>query len=92
MAEPIGPIIEEIVNTSVFTGPAVNVHVIKSFYGIPVLDDIFNVVTVAFANLQFYFDEKAYWQSLVFLTDFAGMFCVVLLESYRPGTTFPMSK
>ncbi|GKU06415.1 hypothetical protein FLAG1_08105 [Fusarium langsethiae] len=92
MAEPIGPVIEEMVKTSVFNGPGVDVPIIKSFYGVPVLDDIFNVVTVAFANLQFYFDEKAYWQSFVFLTDFAGMYAVVQLESYRPGNTFLISK
>ncbi|RGP73154.1 hypothetical protein FLONG3_6470 [Fusarium longipes] len=64
MAEPIGPTIEEIVSSSVFTSPGVSVPIIRGFYGVPVLDDIFNIVTVAFANLQFYVDEKAYWQSL----------------------------
>ncbi|KAK6711219.1 hypothetical protein SNK05_005645 [Fusarium graminearum] len=92
MAEPIGPVIEEMVKTSVFTTSSATIPIIKGFYGIPVLDGIFNVVTVAFANLQFYFDEKAYWQSLVFLTDFAGMYAVVQLEAYRPGNTFIVSK
>ncbi|KAF4334085.1 hypothetical protein FBEOM_12096 [Fusarium beomiforme] len=92
MAEPIGPVIEEILQTSIFTAPGVSVPIIKTFYGIPVLDDIFAVVTVAFANLQFFTDQEAYWQLLVFLTDFAGMYAVVLLEGYRPGNTFPMIK
>ncbi|KAH6992981.1 hypothetical protein EDB82DRAFT_427542 [Fusarium venenatum] len=81
MAEPIGPTIEEMVKTSVFIGPGFNVPIIKGFYGIPVLDDIFDVVTSAFVHLQFYFDEKAYWQSLVFLTDFAGIPVVFLFVS-----------
>ncbi|KAF4501673.1 hypothetical protein FAGAP_2126 [Fusarium agapanthi] len=80
MAKPIGPMIEETVKTSVFTAQNVTVPVIKSFYGVPVLDDVFAVVTVAFAHLQFFTDEEAYWQLLVFLTDFAGMYAVVMVE------------
>jgi len=57
-----------------------------------VLDDVFAVVTVAFAHLQFFTDEEAYWQLLVFLTDFAGMYAVVMIEGYRPGNTFPVIK
>lgn len=92
MAESIGPIIEERVQRSVFKAPDVNVPLIKNFYGIPGLDDVFNVVTAAFANLQFFFDKKAYWQSLVFLTDFAGMYAVIMVESFRPGNTFLVAK
>ncbi|CCT75930.1 uncharacterized protein FFB20_00733 [Fusarium fujikuroi] len=92
MAKPIGPIIEETVKTSIFTAQDVTVPIIKNFYGVPVLDDIFAVVTVAFAHLQFFADEEAYWQLLVFLTDFAGMYAVVMIEGYRPGNTFPVIK
>ncbi|KAF5598035.1 hypothetical protein FPCIR_3308 [Fusarium pseudocircinatum] len=92
MAKPIGPTIEETVKTSIFTAKNVTVPIIKSFYGVPVLDDVFAVVTVAFAHLQFFTDEEAYWQLLVFLTDFAGMYAVVMMEGYRPGNTFPVIK
>lgn len=92
MAKPIGPIIEETVKTSIFTAQDVTVPMIKNFYGVPVLDDVFAVVTVAFAHLQFFTDEEAYWQLLVFLTDFAGMYTVVMIEGYRPGNTFPVIK
>ncbi|KAG7406308.1 hypothetical protein LZL87_007745 [Fusarium oxysporum] len=92
MAKPIGPIIEESVKTSVFTAQNVNVPIIKNFYGVPVLDDVFAVVTVAFAHLQFFTNEEAYWQLLVFLTDFAGMYAVVMIEGYRPGNAFPVIK
>ncbi|KAF5664971.1 hypothetical protein FHETE_6831 [Fusarium heterosporum] len=92
MAEPIGPVIEEMVKSSTFTAPGVAVPIVTKFYGVPILDGIFAVVTVAFANLQFFVDEKAYWQSLVFLTDFVGMYAVVLIESYRPGNKFIVSK
>ncbi|KAI6765375.1 hypothetical protein HG530_006445 [Fusarium avenaceum] len=92
MAQPIGPIIEKMVQTSSFTAPGVEVPLITKFYGVPVLDDIFAVVTVAFTNLQFFIDEKAYWQSLVFLTDFAGMYAVILIEAFRPGNDFILSK
>ncbi|KAF4972602.1 hypothetical protein FSARC_875 [Fusarium sarcochroum] len=90
MAEPIGPLLQEMVQNSVFTAPGgVEVPVIQGFYRIPLLDNIFAVVTMAFGQLQFFTDQKAYWQSLVFLTDFAGMYAVVLIESYRPGNKFP---
>ena len=94
MAESIGPIIEERVQSSVFKAPEVNVPLIKNFYGVPGLDDIFNVVTVAFTNLQFFFDKKAYWQSLVFLTEFAGLYAVIMVESLDRGIHFwsPNSK
>ncbi|KAF5236744.1 hypothetical protein FANTH_11151 [Fusarium anthophilum] len=92
MAKPIGPTIEETVKTSIFTAQNVTVLVIQSFYGVPVLDDVFAVVTVAFAHLQFFTNEEAYWQLLVFLTDFAGMYTVVMIEGYRPGNTFPVIK
>ncbi|KAI1072004.1 hypothetical protein LB507_005135 [Fusarium sp. FIESC RH6] len=92
MAESIGPVIEQRVQTSVFRAQEGNVALIKNFYGVPGLDDIFNVVTAAFANLQFFFDKKAYWQSLVFLTDFAGMYAVIMVESFRPGNTFLVAK
>ncbi|KAF5553194.1 hypothetical protein FNAPI_6799 [Fusarium napiforme] len=92
MAKPIGPKIEQTLQTSIFTAQNVTVPVIKSFYGVPVLDDVFAVVTVAFAHLQFFTDEEAYWQLLVFLTDFAGMYAVVMIEGYRPGNTFPVIK
>ncbi|KAM0350969.1 hypothetical protein ACHAPU_002747 [Fusarium lateritium] len=92
MAEPVGPVIEEMVKTSTFTAPGVAVPLVTKFYGVPVLDDIFSIVTVAFTNLQFFVDEKAYWQSLVFLTDFAGMYAVILIESYRPENKFIVSK
>ncbi|KAM0287357.1 hypothetical protein ACHAO9_007761 [Fusarium lateritium] len=92
MAQPIGPVIEKMVQTSSFTAPRVEVPLITRFYGVPILDDILAVVTVAFANLRFFIDEKAYWQSLVFLTDFAGMYAVILIEAFRPGNDFFMSK
>ncbi|KAF5026600.1 hypothetical protein F66182_1326 [Fusarium sp. NRRL 66182] len=90
MVEPIGPILHEMVENSLFTASGgVEVPVIKAFYGFPALDNIFEVITVAFAQLQFFTNHEAYWQSLVFLTDFAGMYAVILVESYRPGNTFP---
>lgn len=92
MAKPIGPTIEQTLQTSVFSAQNVTVPIIKNFYGVPVLDDVFAVVTVAFAHLQFFTDEEAYWQLLVFLTDFAGMYAVVMIEGYRPGNTFPAIK
>ncbi|KAM5358420.1 hypothetical protein ACJZ2D_015299 [Fusarium nematophilum] len=85
MGQPIGPVNEAILVNSRFALGGVDVPIIKEFYGIPILDTIFAHITVAFAHLQFFTDQRAYWQALVFLTDFAGMYAVILIEAYRPA-------
>ncbi|KAJ6447289.1 Dimeric alpha-beta barrel [Purpureocillium lavendulum] len=62
---------------------AAGVPLTKRFYGFRPIDDVFGQITVAFALLQFGHDANAYWQSLVFLTDFAGLYAIILLESSR---------
>ncbi|KAF4466733.1 hypothetical protein FALBO_6398 [Fusarium albosuccineum] len=90
MGKPIAPVLQGILKDLRFTSPeGVDVGIIKEFYRIPILDGIFAHITVAFAQLQFFTDQKAYWHSLVFLTDFAGMYAVGLIESYRPANKFP---
>ncbi|KAH7123281.1 hypothetical protein B0J13DRAFT_599065 [Dactylonectria estremocensis] len=85
MAEPIAPTLENILETSLFDWNGMNVPVLREFYGIGLLNEIFGPITVAFAQLQFFGDQRAYWQSLVFLTDYAGMYAILFLESLRPS-------
>ncbi|KAF4984062.1 hypothetical protein FZEAL_675 [Fusarium zealandicum] len=89
MGEPIGPVLAGILESSRFTATGgVDVAIINEFYGIRILDEIFAHITVAFAQLQFFTDPRAYWHSLIFLTDFAAMYAVFLVESYRPANKF----
>ncbi|UPK95279.1 hypothetical protein LCI18_006214 [Fusarium solani-melongenae] len=90
MGEPVGPVIQNMLENSQFTWSGGNVKILQEFYGITLLDEIFAHITVAFAQLQFFSDPRAYWHSLVFLTDFAGMYMVFLIESYRPANGFPL--
>ncbi|KAH7131125.1 hypothetical protein EDB81DRAFT_728181 [Dactylonectria macrodidyma] len=91
MAEPIAPTLDNIREASLFDWNGVKVPVRRGFYGIGLLDEIFGPITVVFGQLQFFGDQRAYWQSLVFLTDYAGMYAIFFLESFRPsnrGTLF----
>ncbi|KAI8712926.1 hypothetical protein NCS52_01392300 [Fusarium sp. LHS14.1] len=90
MGEPIAPALQNMLENSQFTWDGGSVKILKEFYGIPLLDEIFAHITVAFAKLQFFSDPRAYWHSLVFLTDFAGMYMVFLIEGYRPANKFPL--
>jgi hypothetical protein len=90
MGEPVGPVIQNMLEDSYFTWDGGSVKILKEFYGITLLDEIFAHITVAFAQLQFFSDPRAYWHSLVFLTDFAGMYMVFLIEGYRPANKFPL--
>lgn len=59
-------------------------RLLDSFFGLPILDDIFAGNTAAFA-LAHVFPEQigAYWQSLVFMTEYAGIYALFLLEGCR---------
>ncbi|KAF7558091.1 hypothetical protein G7Z17_g134 [Cylindrodendrum hubeiense] len=85
MAEPMGPVLNNMLDTSLFDWNGVSAPIIREFYGIGLVDLVLGHITVAFAQLQFFSDQRAYWQSLVFLTDFAGMYAILLLESCRPS-------
>ncbi|EEU34705.1 uncharacterized protein NECHADRAFT_52723 [Fusarium vanettenii 77-13-4] len=85
MGEPIAPVLQNMLENSQFTWDGGSVKILKEFYGIPPLDEIFAHITVAFAQLQFFSDPRAYWHSLVFLTDFAGIPLVIPLLSQLMG-------
>ncbi|CAH0055399.1 unnamed protein product [Clonostachys solani] len=56
----------------------------KTFYGIDFLDQILSRVCVGFAQLLLFpADPKGYWQLFLFLTEFAGLYGIFILESCR---------
>lgn len=83
IARPCGPVFDNIIETRQFDMGGVTSPIITVFWGIPLLDEIYAHITVAFAQMQFFSDPVLYWQSLVFLTDYAGMYAILLLESFR---------
>lgn len=83
MVEPIGPVLERVVERKYFDLGGVSAPILTEFYGVPLLDQVFTQITAAFAQLQFYSDPILYYQSFVFLTDYAGMYAILLLESTR---------
>ncbi|KAI5459318.1 hypothetical protein BGZ63DRAFT_390708 [Mariannaea sp. PMI_226] len=90
-AEPFGYAIERVLDNSLFEWNGLEVPIIRNFYGLQFIDAVFAPITVAFAQLQFFGDERAYWQSLVFLAEFAGIYAILFFESLRPvhsGTLF----
>ncbi|KAK7403535.1 hypothetical protein QQX98_010714 [Neonectria punicea] len=57
MAEPIGPVLNKILETSHFDWNGMSVPVLREFYGIAWLDEVFSHITIAFAQLQFFNDR-----------------------------------
>ena len=83
--EPVGDVFAGFLKRGVFSLNDVEIPILKSFYGIPLLDEILTHTTLAFAQLQLWpADQVAWWHSLVFLTDFAAVYAICLLESCRP--------
>ncbi|KAL7939135.1 hypothetical protein V8C35DRAFT_285821 [Trichoderma chlorosporum] len=59
------------------------VPILKKLYGIPGLDDAISQVAITFCQLIFYDDPKMWWQCVVFITDYAGLCALLMLESLR---------
>ncbi|KAF4120906.1 hypothetical protein GMORB2_2392 [Geosmithia morbida] len=72
------------IDGGVFSMRGVEVPLPSSFTGIPAIDGWLSIVVVVFSQLQLYpADPPAYWQSLVFLTELAGVYAIFLAESCR---------
>ncbi|KAL7945137.1 hypothetical protein V8C42DRAFT_70947 [Trichoderma barbatum] len=68
-----------------------SVPILKSLYRVPGLDDALSKVAITFCQLIFYDDPRMWWQCVVFLTDYAGLCAIYMLESLRnanKGTFF----
>ncbi|KAH6608949.1 hypothetical protein Trco_002295 [Trichoderma cornu-damae] len=60
-----------------------SVPVLRRLFGIPGLDDVLAGLTIMFGQLIFDDDPKIWWQCFVFLTDFASLSAILMLESWR---------
>lgn len=82
------PAVGKLVNTLRAT-PSVEIgdqsfRLLDSVFGLPVVDDIFAAITGAFSLVHIFPEEHgAYWQSLVFLTEYAGIYAILLVEGSR---------
>lgn len=88
-AEPMADFIAGMQQCGHFSMRGVKVPIIASVYKVPILDTALSHITVAFAQLQMYpADPGAYWQSLVFLTEYGSLYAILFWESCRMG--YPM--
>ncbi|KFA80785.1 hypothetical protein S40288_04760 [Stachybotrys chartarum IBT 40288] len=83
MNEPIAPFLDNAAKKSLFELNGVSVPVIREFFGITILDEIFSTISLAFVQLISFADPGSYWQSLCFLTDFSAMYAIWMFESCR---------
>ena len=60
-----------------------SVAIPSSFFGIPILDQVFAGISVTFSPSAFGYDGVAWWQMLSFLTDLGPMYVMWYLESSR---------
>ena len=86
MAPPITDFMTNILDQGVFKANGQSIPMLRSFYKIPIVDQVFSQIVPAFAQLQFFTDPVAYWQTLVFLTDHAALYAILLFESNKPET------
>ncbi|CAI6092521.1 unnamed protein product [Clonostachys chloroleuca] len=75
---------ESMLEDGQFSLNGVKAPLMKTFYGIGILDETLSRVCVGFAQLLLFpADPKGYWQLFLFLTEFAGLYGIFILESCR---------
>jgi hypothetical protein len=84
MAGPTVPVVAEFVETGRFELDGVRVPILKTFYGISWLDELYAGISASFVLLQSMVDPGMYWQTLMLLTEFVGVYAIMLFESGRP--------
>jgi hypothetical protein len=77
------PEILEISRQGRFKANGLSVPLRSSLYHVDLIDEIVSFVAALFAQIIIGSDSITYWQALTFLTDFAGMYAVFLIESSR---------
>jgi hypothetical protein len=69
-----------------FSANGAEARLLPAVYGIGLLDSALGPITAAFSYLNLYpADPPTWWLSLVFLSEFAGIYAVLLLEASRPA-------
>jgi hypothetical protein len=76
-------VMEEIATAGHYERQGIVVPVRREFYGIAILDELFSVICMAFIHLYSFADPSVYWQSFAFVTEYAGMYAIMLFESCR---------
>jgi hypothetical protein len=84
MVGPHGEEVDESLAHGSVTVDGTTVPFRRSFYGIPLVDEIFAPITVSFFTFISDASLPSYWQSLLFLTEYGGIYAVLLLEATRP--------
>ena len=92
MTGPLAPVVEGAYAEGRYTlRNGTHVHIRRTFFGVPVLDDAFARITLTFSPLVFGEDARIWWQCLVFFADLTGFCAIWMLESLRnanKGTVF----
>ncbi|OTA05775.1 hypothetical protein A9Z42_0065000 [Trichoderma parareesei] len=92
MTGPLAPVVEEAYSEGRYVlQNGTHVPVLRTFFGVPVLDDAFARIAISFGQLVFDDDPTIWWQCLVFFADYAGLCAIWMLESLRnanKGTFF----
>lgn len=84
MTGPLSPVVEEAYSEGRYVlQNGTHVPVLRTFFGVPVLDDIFARITISFGQLVFDDNPTLWWQCLVFIADYAGLCAIWMLESLR---------
>jgi hypothetical protein len=74
------------IESGLFSANGAEARLLPAVYGIGPLDEALRPITAAFSYLNLYpADPPTWWLSLVFLSEFAGIYAVLLLEASRPA-------
>jgi hypothetical protein len=84
MAGATVPVVAEMLEAGLFELGDVSVPILKTFYGIGFVDQVYAGISLSFVLLQSFVDPAIYWQTLVLLTEFVGLYAIMLFESGRP--------
>ncbi|KAL6701338.1 hypothetical protein J3F84DRAFT_354531 [Trichoderma pleuroticola] len=95
---PLAVMVRVLATMTVVPGPFINdahlrgrytlqngtsVPILKGLYRVPGLDDALTQVAITFCQLIFDDDPRMWWQCVVFITDYAGLTALWMLESLR---------
>ena len=78
------PAFERMLDNEEFDVAGNKLHIRNKFYGVgEVIDQTIGLFAVIFTQTISGCDPISYWQSFIFLTDYAGMYAVFLFECAR---------
>lgn len=81
-------VMEPLLTRGIIDTPRGPVTLIRTFWHVKFLDELWYGVTSAFSISQFEVDTVSSWQMFGFLADAAPIYVVWLMESYRRGSSW----